>query len=131
MFRMALGLGVVAVLLAVAGCTMCCHPYDYCGPVYDDCGYHSCSPCSRAGSVLSGVARRRYASGSGSAPGRQAQRLRCDVRRCTRIESASVKPRDIRSRPRRHRRSATERSSMHGGIARIELIAETPLLLPL
>lgn len=55
MFRMALSLGVVAVLLIVAGCTMCCHPYDYCGPVYDDCG-QSCSPCYRAGSVLSGCA---------------------------------------------------------------------------
>ena len=63
MFRMALSLGVAAVLLAVAGCTMCCHPYDYCGPVYDDCGCHSCSPCYRAGSVLSGSPEPTLSSG--------------------------------------------------------------------
>ena len=54
MFRMALALGVVVFLMSVAGCTMCCHPYDYCGPVHDGCGCQSCSPCYRAGSVLSG-----------------------------------------------------------------------------
>jgi hypothetical protein len=55
MFRTALGLGVVAVLLATAGCRMCCHPYDYCGPVYNGRGCQSCSPHSRTGSILSGA----------------------------------------------------------------------------
>jgi hypothetical protein len=52
MFRAALGLGLVAVLVAFTGCTMCCHPYDRCGPVYDQ----GCSSCSgaRAGSILEG-----------------------------------------------------------------------------
>ena len=52
MVRTALGLGVMAVLLAAAGCTMCCHPYDYCGPVYEGDGCQSCSLHSRAGSIL-------------------------------------------------------------------------------
>jgi hypothetical protein len=63
MFRMALSLGVVAVLLTIAGCTMCCHPYDYCGPVYGDCGCNSCSPCCRTGSVLSGSSEPMLSSG--------------------------------------------------------------------
>jgi hypothetical protein len=45
-------LGVAVVLAVAAGCTMCCHPYDYCGPVYDDsCGEPYCSNV-RAGSIL-------------------------------------------------------------------------------
>jgi hypothetical protein len=46
---------VVAVVLAAAGCTMCCHPYDYCGPVHDDQGCQSCSTRARAGSILGGA----------------------------------------------------------------------------
>jgi hypothetical protein len=54
MLRTALALSVVAVLLATAGCTMCCHPCDYCGPVYEgQCG-GACSGHSRVGSILSG-----------------------------------------------------------------------------
>ena len=54
--RTALGLGIVSVLLAVAaGCTMCCHPYDQCGPVFNGSACSSCSPCYRANSVLSGT----------------------------------------------------------------------------
>jgi hypothetical protein len=51
-------LGVAVVLAVAAGCTMCCHPYDNCGPVYDDsCGEPYCSNV-RAGSILeSGPAR--------------------------------------------------------------------------
>ncbi len=52
MFRVILG--IFAVLLGVSGCTMCCHPYDYSGPVYDD-GYGNCSSWhSRSGSILDG-----------------------------------------------------------------------------
>jgi hypothetical protein len=54
MFRTGLSLVVVVVLLAAAGCTMCCHPYDYCGPVHDDQGFTSCSTHARAGSILAG-----------------------------------------------------------------------------
>jgi hypothetical protein len=52
MFRTALGLGLAAAFVASTGCTMCCHPYDRCGPVYDQ----GCSSCSgaRAGSILAG-----------------------------------------------------------------------------
>jgi hypothetical protein len=41
---------LLGLSLLSAGCTMCCHPYDYCGPVYDG------GQCSneRAGSVLDG-----------------------------------------------------------------------------
>jgi hypothetical protein len=54
MLRTAMGLGVVVILLAAAGCTMCCHPYDNCGPIYDGNGCQSCESRSRLGSVLSG-----------------------------------------------------------------------------
>jgi hypothetical protein len=54
MFRMALGVGSVAILvLAATGCKMCCHPYDKSGPVFSDCGCQS-STCSRAGSIFAG-----------------------------------------------------------------------------
>ncbi len=44
----------IGLLLMAAGCTMCAHPYDYCGPVVDGpCGC-SCDPLARAGSILSG-----------------------------------------------------------------------------
>ena len=55
MLRIAMGLSVAAALLAATGCTMCCHPYDYCGPVYDSCGGHPCSLYYRAGSILAGT----------------------------------------------------------------------------
>jgi hypothetical protein len=55
MLRTGLGLGVAAVLLAAAGCRMCCHPYDYCGPVYQGGDCQSCSRGDRAGSVLAGT----------------------------------------------------------------------------
>jgi hypothetical protein len=45
-------LSVVAVLFFAAGCTMCCHPYDKCGPVYDDCSGHPYCSSGRAGSIL-------------------------------------------------------------------------------
>ena len=54
MLRTALGVGAIALLLATAGCRMCCHPYDYCGPVYEDRGCQSCGSQTRAGSILAG-----------------------------------------------------------------------------
>lgn len=52
MFRMTLGMFAVALLLSATGCQMCCHPYDYSGPVYSDgC---QCSGGARAGSIFAG-----------------------------------------------------------------------------
>lgn len=54
-------LGVLALLALTTGCTMCCHPYDNCGPVYESgCG----SFCSnaRAGSILEGGVAQTKAS---------------------------------------------------------------------
>lgn len=38
------------VVLAAAGCRMCAHPYDYCGPIVGD--PLGCCPTARAGSIL-------------------------------------------------------------------------------
>ncbi len=44
----------VAALLAVsAGCRMCSHPNDYCGPTFDRGSCQSCDPIARSGSILS------------------------------------------------------------------------------
>ncbi len=44
---------LVALIAVTAGCTMCAHPYDYCGPTFTgDCG-QPCAPNARAGSILS------------------------------------------------------------------------------
>jgi hypothetical protein len=44
--------GILALLALCVGCTMCCHPYDYNGPVYD--GNGQCASNVRAGSILEG-----------------------------------------------------------------------------
>ena len=54
MFRMALGVGSVAILLVATGCQMCCHSYDDAGPVFSEDGCPS-SAHSRAGSIFAGV----------------------------------------------------------------------------
>lgn len=41
MFRVLLSFGLAAIVLVGAGCRMCCHPYDYSGPVYDRPGCSS------------------------------------------------------------------------------------------
>lgn len=67
MLRTALGLGVVTVLMAAAGCTMCCHPNDYCGPVQDGCGCQACPSCpsrTREGSILSGMSQMPQSHGT-------------------------------------------------------------------
>jgi hypothetical protein len=57
--------GVVAVcLLSATGCTMCCHPYDNCGPVYDEASGRSYCTQSRAGSILDGGAAKPAAANS-------------------------------------------------------------------
>jgi hypothetical protein len=46
-------LGILGLLALCVGCTMCCHPYDYNGPVYDNSG--QCVSNVRAGSILEGA----------------------------------------------------------------------------
>jgi hypothetical protein len=53
MVRRVMAWSLVAIISAIVGCRMCCHPYDYCGPVWDR-GCQSCCPHVRAGSVLAG-----------------------------------------------------------------------------
>jgi hypothetical protein len=45
-------LALAACATLFTGCTMCCHPYDECGPVYDATGGHSYCASARAGSIL-------------------------------------------------------------------------------
>ncbi len=51
MSRTLLAWSLVGLITAAAGCKMCAHPYDYCGPVVGPC--QSCNPIARAGSILS------------------------------------------------------------------------------
>ncbi len=44
--------GILGLIALCVGCTMCCHPYDYNGPVYDSSG--QCLSNGRAGSILEG-----------------------------------------------------------------------------
>ncbi len=44
---------VAALLVLSAGCRMCSHPHDYCGPTFDRDGCQSCNPLARSGSILS------------------------------------------------------------------------------
>jgi hypothetical protein len=55
MVRIGFAVAVIAVVATTAGCTMCCHPYDGCGPVFEGHGRYAtgCSCCARAGSVYS------------------------------------------------------------------------------
>jgi hypothetical protein len=45
-------LAAIAVLAFSSGCTMCCHPYDNCGPVFDESTGHPLCSTARAGSIL-------------------------------------------------------------------------------
>ena len=56
MARVIIPWSVVALLAATAGCRMCAHPYDYCGPMFTgECG-SDCAWNSREGSILSETA---------------------------------------------------------------------------
>ncbi|MBN2580193.1 MAG: hypothetical protein JXB10_14485 [Pirellulales bacterium] len=46
------GAGLLWVVFSGSGCTMCCHPYDCCGPVYQVCGDRPICTTGRLGSVL-------------------------------------------------------------------------------
>ena len=53
MLRSTLALVTLAMVATTAGCRMCAHPYDYCGPTFtgEDC--QQCMPNARACSILS------------------------------------------------------------------------------
>lgn len=57
MVRTSLAVAVLGVLATAAGCTMCCHSYDYCGPIYDGPYATGCEHNLRANSVFSGTAQ--------------------------------------------------------------------------
>ena len=53
MVRTRIAWPLVALIALSAGCAMCAHPYDYCGPTFTgECG-QACDPMARAGSRLS------------------------------------------------------------------------------
>lgn len=53
MIRAILAICVVTLTAVTAGCTMCAHPFDYCGPTFTgECG-QPCAANARAGSILS------------------------------------------------------------------------------
>ncbi len=51
---MLLACSVVTLLAVTAGCRMCAHPYDYCGPVFTGANGEPCDANVRHGSILSG-----------------------------------------------------------------------------
>ena len=52
MLRTLLALGLTAIMFAGSGCRLPCHPYDYCGPVYQGPECSSRASQARAGSIL-------------------------------------------------------------------------------
>lgn len=66
MIRSAIVIVTACLLVAGLGCTMCQHPYDYCGPTFTGDNCVPCDPLARAGSVLS---PRIPTAGSGYAEG--------------------------------------------------------------
>jgi len=53
MIRLACAVALSALVLSSVGCTMCQHPYDYCGPTFSGNNCVPCDPMARAGSGLS------------------------------------------------------------------------------
>lgn len=56
------------LLLLSAGCSMCAHPYDDCGPVYTDGDCSNCMPLARTNSILAMGAFRAAAPGAEAVP---------------------------------------------------------------
>jgi len=53
MLRTRIAWPLLALIVLTAGCAMCAHPFDYCGPTFTgECG-QTCDPMARAGSRLS------------------------------------------------------------------------------
>ncbi len=53
MTRLLLGLLVLGLAAAGAGCTTCSQAYDYCPPTFTGDGCGPCDPMARANSILS------------------------------------------------------------------------------
>ena len=53
MVRSVFALTAAGLLVLTAGCRMCAHPYDYCGPTVTGEGCQECLPTARACSILS------------------------------------------------------------------------------
>lgn len=53
MDRALLAAAITTVLVLTAGCRMCAHPYDYCGPTFTGRGGEPCAANARQGSILS------------------------------------------------------------------------------
>jgi len=53
LFRTLCTAALLCLLLSGWGCTMCQHPYDYCGPTFTGDNCVPCNPMGRAGSILS------------------------------------------------------------------------------
>jgi hypothetical protein len=54
--------GILGLVALCVGCTMCCHPYDHNGPVYDNSG--QCASNVRAGSILEGADMEAMSTGA-------------------------------------------------------------------
>ena len=53
MYRTTCVLALLVMVAMAGGCTMCAHPFDYCGPMFTGgCG-EQCIPNARAGSICS------------------------------------------------------------------------------
>ena len=53
MRRTVFALTAIVLVAAATGCSMCAHPYDYCGPMFTGGNCEACNPDARAGSILS------------------------------------------------------------------------------
>lgn len=52
MARTMFALAAAGLVALTAGCRMCAHPYDYCGPTFTAEGCQECMPNARACSIL-------------------------------------------------------------------------------
>ena len=106
MSRTILSVGVLAVLLSSVGCRMCCHPYDYSGPVYQSQQDGGCQSCvsQRAGSILSGEPETQVPAELAQRQPRERQVASAPMRSNTRsqIQSQAQRPtqRQIQSQAR-------------------------------
>ena len=53
MLRSMFALAAACLVALTAGCSMCAHPYDYCGPTFTGEAGQQCMPNARACSILS------------------------------------------------------------------------------
>ncbi len=103
MSRTILSVGVLAVLLSSVGCRMCCHPYDYSGPVYQSQQDGGCQSCvtQRAGSILSGEPETQVPAELAQRQPRERQVASAPIRSNTRSQIQSQAQRPIQSQAQR------------------------------